>query len=287
MAVTHFRRRDLTGPQGPEGPTGPEGPDGPTGPSLIGPRGPQGPRGIRGLKGDTGSTGPPGSGGGGGSDTGRPYDVDNPLAFADVYGAPSSFDCEFDRTSVPTTVPSGWGFHNAHSATYREELGHGHIEQASGANTVADITLLTQPISSASEFVATCHVRNNPFIGISQGMSAGLVVTDGTKAVGIYWNNNPLVILSYWSDITGSYYGNPDQVSVTEACANVNYWRLHKVDATHWQWFWSWDGYRWNPLHGGYDVSDFLTPDEFGFLFRPTGGAQYFDVDWFRVREIA
>lgn len=220
-----------------------------------------------------------------GGSSGGAYDIDDPVAYEDAYGPDLGWDQEFNATAPATSLPTGWVYQNSHSATYLEQLGNGKTLIASGSNTISDITCLVQPLSGApSTWVAEGHVRNYPFVGVSRGMCIGLVLTDGTKAVGILWNSNPLLLVSLWDNIASTYNSNPATLTVPEGQANVNYWRIRKNGTTSYDFEWSWDGYRFNSLLAAYDVSAFMTPTHIGFLMRMTSGAQEFDADWFRLR---
>lgn len=245
--------------------------------------GPQGEPGEQGPQGDPGAPGDPGAAGPRGFGTYGPDAVD---AWVDAFGAASAFDCEFDRTGNPTTLPTGWVFQNQNSATYKEQLGRGVVTIPSGANSVADVTCVVQPVSSAGAYVATGKAKNKSYIGAIPSISAGLVLTDGTKAFGIFWNTNPLVLVSYWADMAGTYSTNPGTAAVTEAEAGIEYWQIEKHSASSYDFRFGYNGSQWfTPTGGaGIDVGALFTPTHFGFLLRQSSGVQTFPLDWFRVR---
>lgn len=284
MTIRHFRSKLIVGEEGPTGPAGAPGDTGPSGIGIVGPRGPIGPRGPRGPKGDTGSSGSGGGGGGGGSDTGRPYDVDNPLAYIDAYGSTVGFDEEFDRTTLPTTLPSPWVFQNQNSATYLEKLGRGCVSINNGSNSIGSPCCVVQPISSASSWEAVGKITRHPKLSIS----GGLILTDGTKGFGILWNPNPLVLVSYWSDISSTYTANPGVTAVSvDSAESIEYWRISKDAPASYRAAYSYDGVTWYDVLVGYDVSTILGgfgPTHFGFLLSQSSGLQEFALDWFRVR---
>lgn len=210
------------------------------------------------------------------------YTPDLPQSFIDAFGPASAYDCEFNRSTSPITLPTNWVWQNQNSATYLEQLGSGQESIASGFNTVQSITCLVQPISAAASWTATgkayCQYEVANF-----GMSPGLVLTDGTKAAGIFWNDNPLVLAALWTNLN-VFNSNPGTTTVTVAQSRVPYWRIRKNSATNYDFQFSYDCMTWLTTLSGYDLSAYMTPTHFGFLFRQSSGVQLCTFDWFRVR---
>lgn len=221
-------------------------------------------------------------GGGGGL-----YTVDNPAAFIDAFGPASIYDCEFDRTTNPTAPPTGWVFQDAatgNNATYLEQLGVGMVSISSAATNINLIDALVQPVSAAGAYTVTAKASVvYPFGNVA--ICAGLVLTDGTKAVGILFNPNPLILLGTWTNMNGAYAGNPATETISaDQQMWMRYWRIVKHSATNYDFAWSRDGLIWDTMGVGYDVSAFMTPTHFGFLFNLGTGTNLFALDWFRVR---
>lgn len=212
------------------------------------------------------------------------YGIDNPLAFIDAFGAASAYDCEFDRTTNPTTRPTNWVMQNDNSTTYLEQNGVGILTSASGYNDVAKPVCMVQPVSAASSYTMIGKARTWYAAGQQVGVSTGLIITDGTKGVGICWNTNPLVLTSYWANIASTYTTTITSVAVTNDQANICYWKIKKNSATSYDFSYSYDGTVWLVLTSAYDVSSVLTPTHFGFMFRQGSGSQTMAMDWFRVR---
>lgn len=270
----------LDGDPGPVGPIGATGPGGAGSVGATGPTGPTGPTGV-GATGPTGPTGPSGSSAAG------LYTVDLPDAYIDAFGAASAYDCEFNRTTNPTALPTNWVFQNQHSATYLEQVGKGIVSIGTGTNNIADITCVVQPVSAAGSYVAVGKGRTHySLTGAKTGLSIGLILTDGTKAAGILFNPNPLILVSLWNDIAGSYNSNPGTAVMTDPESEYMpmYWRIIKNNATSYDFAYSTDGVLWITVTAAYDVSAFLTPTHFGFLLNMGSGNQVFSLDWFRVR---
>lgn len=277
MSVRHFRKQDLTGPEGPQGT---QGDAGPAGIGYIGPRGPTGPRGLRGPTGAAGADGADGTSAGGFG----AYDIDAVEAWEDAFGVDIGFDEEFNRTTGPTALPSPWVFQNQNSATVLEQIGSAHISIPSGSNSIGSPCCVVRPISAAGSWRAVGKASRHPKLSIS----AGLILTDGTIGFGILWNVNPLVLVSYWADISSTYTANPGTTVVTaESAERISYWSITKHSATDYDAGYSYDGITWYDVLVGYDVSAIFggfTPTHFGFLLSQSSGPQEFALDWFRVR---
>lgn len=221
--------------------------------------------------------------GGGGSSL---YVPDNPDAWIDAFGAASAYDCEFNRTTNPTALPTNWVYQNQNGATYLEQLGMGIVSIASGYDTITKITCVVQPVSAAGSYTAVGKASRFSYnSGQNADRSTGLVLTDGTKAVGIIWNTNPFVLVSLWNDINGNYNSNPATAAILSIeLGEYQYWRIVKHSATSYDFDFSTDGACWWSMLAAYDVSAFMTPTHFGFLLSQNANAQVFGLDWFRVR---
>lgn len=219
------------------------------------------------------------------------YDPDSPQAWTDAYGAPTTYDCEFNRINNPTTVPSGWVFQNQRSATYIEQLGCGHITIPVGSGTPDNITCLVQPISAASSWTAVGKARSLWQQGWVKealyGYPSGLVITDGTKAAGMLWYWTPWVSMTTWTNMAGTVAGDIGTVTVKADGGyqmNIPYWRIKKNSSSSYDFAFSYDAILWVPVVTAYNLGGFMTPTHFGFLFNQDPGQQEYTVDWFRVR---
>lgn len=239
--------------------------------------GPEGPAGPTGATGATGAAGP------------GVYGPDAAGAWVDAFGAASVADQEFSRTTPSTALPTGWVFQDAAtggSATYREELGHGVVTIPSGSNSIDYVSCLVRPVLAGAAWTATGKVRNKSYVGAKPCISTGLCLTDGTKVYGIFWNTNPLVLVSIWSNMDGAYGSNPGTHDIPEAESGIEYWRIIKASASDYTFQYSYDGLVWYTPTGGanLDVGATLTPTHIGFLLRQGAGVSKHAVDWLRIR---
>lgn len=248
---------------------------------ATGPAGSNGAAGAAGATGNTGAAGPTGATGPAASGL---YTVDLPQAYIDAFGAASIYDQEFSRTTPATSLPTNWVYQNDNSNTYREENGVGLVSSASGYNDIAKPVCIVQPVSAASAYTAVAKARTLYAAGHQVGVSTGLIITDGTKGVGICWNTNPLVLTSYWTNIASTYDSTIASEVVTVDQANISYWKVVKANANSYTFHYSYDGTVWLPLGTAVDIGALFTPTHFGFLFRQGSGLQRIGLDWFRVR---
>lgn len=229
-----------------------------------------------------------GGGGGGGGSASNPADIDNPLFFAAIHGADLGYDQEFNRSTLPTALPTGWAAINGNSGTYLETDGVGVWTMASGLNSNASVSFIGRNVPTEATYIATGKVFNKSFTGVQPSVSVGLMLTDGTIGFGIYWNTNPLVLTAIWTDIASTFGSNPGAITVPEADAGICYWRLIKAAASYTDctFQFSYDGVFWFTPTGGanLNVGASLTPTKIGFFIRQGAGAQAGIMDWFRVR---
>lgn len=209
------------------------------------------------------------------------YEPDNPQAWVDAFGPVSAFDQEFQRTTSPTAPPTNWVFQNQNSAAYIETMGQGVVSIPVGSNSDDDVCCLVQPVPSQVAYAAAGKART--FYNATEyvGFGTGLIITDGTKGVGIYWTFTDDINVKTWDDIAGT--GNT-VVDTLASMPSPSYWRIVKNSATDYDFAFSYDGLLWETLTAGYDVSAFLTPTHIGFLFNQGNGINRFTADWFRVR---
>lgn len=214
--------------------------------------------------------------------------VDNPVFFSEIHGPDLGYDNEFDRTTEPTALAAGWADINGNSGTYLETDGKGIWSMAAGLNSVSNISFIGRDVPVEDTFIATCKVYNKSYIGVVPSISTGLLLTDGTIGYGIFWNTNPLVLTSIWSDIASTYSSNPGTEAIPEAEAGICYWRLISAAADYADctFQYSYDGVFWFTPTGGtnLDVGAVLTPTKIGFMSRQGAGAQAAVFDWFRIR---
>lgn len=217
-----------------------------------------------------------------------PANIDNPAMFTAVHGADLGYDQEFARTTLPTTLPTGWAAINGNSGTYLETDGKGIWSMASGFNSVSNISFVGRNVPTEATYVATAKVFNKSYRGVVPSISTGILLTDGTIGYGIFWNTNPLVLTAIWSDIASTFGSNPGTVTVPEDDADICYWRLIKASAAYHDctFQFSYDGVFWFTPTGGanLDVGATLTPTKIGFMSRQGANAQAAIFDWFRVR---
>lgn len=231
----------------------------------------------------------PGSGSGGGGGAGAIFpSIDDPTFFASIHGPDLGYDQEFNRLTLPTTLPAGWAAINGNSGTYLETDGKGIWSMASGLNSVSSVSFIGRNVPTEATFIATAKVFNKSYSGVVPSICTGIMLTDGTIGFGIFWNTNPLVLTAIYTDIAGTYGSNPGAVTVPEADANICYWRLVKASAGYHDctFQFSYDGSHWFTPTGGanLDVGASLTPTKIGFMSRQGAGAQAAIMDWFRVR---
>lgn len=206
------------------------------------------------------------------------YTIDNPEAFADAFGPSIGYDQEFNRTTVPTTMPTGWAAINGNSGTYLEHAGRGVFHIPSGFNTINQTSIVARNIPVEASWTAW-GAADTAWMGI------GLVLTDGTKAVGIVWNPNPLVLIATWTNIAGTYFGNPAQENTGRigfAYSRIIYAAANDISIAY-----SFDGQTWRYLIENYDFPTYLggfTPTKIGFCMNQGAGKHDFGMDWFRVR---
>jgi hypothetical protein len=217
-----------------------------------------------------------------------PVDIDNPVSFAAIHGPDLGYDQEFDRLTLPTTLPTGWAAINGNSGTYLETDGTGIWTMASGLNSVSNVSFIGRNVPTEDTYTATVKVHNKSFVGVAPSMSVGLMLTDGTIGYGIFWNSNPLVLTAIWTNIATTYGSNPGTATIPEAEAGICYWRLLVEEAGYADctFQFSYDGvYWWTPTGGeNLDVGATLTPTKIGFVIRQDAGRQAGIFDWFRVR---
>lgn len=209
------------------------------------------------------------------------YSPDNPAAWADAFGAASAFDQEFQRTTSPATPPPNWLFQNQSAATYIEIMGQGVVSVPVGSNSNADVVALVQPVPSQAAYVAAGKAQTHYAAAEYVGFGTGLILTDGTKGVGIYWDFTGDINTQTWANINAGAVVVVDTLTPMES---PSYWRIVKHSATDYDFAFSYDGLLWETLTTGYDVSAFLIPTHIGFLFNQGNGVQRFTCDWFRVR---
>lgn len=213
------------------------------------------------------------------------YEPDNPQAWIDAFGPDLGFDQEFDRAITATALPTGWVFQNQSSASYVEQLGRGKVIVPSGNNNINDVTAIVRPVAGfPSTWIATGKASTHYSTINPKGVSSGLILTDGTKGVGILWNVNPFVLVSRWNDINGNYNNNPATAAVPATEANIPYWQIEKNTVNDYDFRYSYDGELWVELGTAIDVGAFMTPTHIGFLFNQLSGVQEMFMDWFRLR---
>lgn len=215
---------------------------------------------------------------GGGSGSGDLYTIDSPSAFADAFGPDIGYDEEFNSDTNPTALPSGWTDINGNSGSYVERAGKGIWHIPSGFNTInqASVVVRDLPVESSWTAWGASHCA---------WMGMGLVLTDGTKAVGVVWNPNPLVLIATWSDIASAYYGNPAQENTGRI--GHEYTRIEYNAANDISIAYGFDGHSWRYLINNYDFPTYMggfTPTKIGFVMNQGSGPLDFAMDWFRVR---
>lgn len=189
-----------------------------------------------------------------------------------LWGAPSSYDLEFDDDT--STVPSGWAWLNQGTSTYNQKFGCGVISTTPNADPTTTLRGISRNLPSEPTWTATTKIVGT---SIRSGESFGLILEDSTNGDYVTFGRTISGIsVSYYSDFTTKVSElTPIDVS------DISYFRVKYNSPTSVDFLISSDGVSWNSISTEYNLSSMLTSASKLGVFSSNNEVA---VHWLRIR---
>jgi hypothetical protein len=212
---------------------------------------------------------------------------DDLTTFNAVYGAPLSYDEEFDGPGG--SLPSGWGWTNQGSSTFDMRFGAGIIQCVASDST--NLRMITRNLPSESTWTAFLSMTSasaNNTGGDSSFYGIVLHEVSSGKSVMIRKASQSGAIVTVCTSTAFAGAANVSSSDVPSFASAKQVFRVRRNSATSYDFYFSADnGVSWVTLITAYDVTaNFTTaPDKIGVICN-NGIAHVCDyaTHWFRVR---
>jgi hypothetical protein len=203
-----------------------------------------------------------------------------------LWGTSLGYDLDFNDDDLSGTLPSGWGWHNQGTATYRQAWGAGIIHHAGQAVFGQDdLKVLSR---STSGFPSTWQMFCKLSLA-STGVpfaTAGLVLRGANnKLISFHRTNNGSHDIIQWTTEANGFDGAVLSATTASIPAD-SYISIRKNSATSYDCLWSPDGIVWALLLN-FNPQAYLTSiAEVGFVLNNTSNFQAFEAafKWLRIR---